>query len=334
MKYFSILDLVPIRQGGTPGEALTRTIELAKHAERWGYHRYWLAEHHNMPGIGSAATSVVIGAVAGATKTMRIGSGGVMLPNHAPLVIAEQFGTLEALYPGRIDLGLGRAPGTDTITSRALRRDLATTSDRFPSDVLELQRFLDEGFPQQGIQAVPGTGSNTPIWLLGSSLFSAQLAAELGMPFGFASHFAPDLLLNAFQIYRETFRPSEQLAQPYAMATIPVIVADTDEEARRLLTSSQQATANLVRGRPAQLPPPVDVSEIERLLTPEERAAVAHRQMYAAVGSPATVRERIANVVKRTQADELMITAMIYDQDARLRSFELAANVLATLTSS
>jgi luciferase family oxidoreductase group 1 len=287
-----------------------------------------------MPGIGSAATSVVIGAVAGATKTMRIGSGGVMLPNHAPLVIAEQFGTLEALYPGRIDLGLGRAPGTDMITSRALRRDLSTTSDRFPSDVLELQRFLDEGFPQHGIQAVPGTGSKTPIWLLGSSLFSAQLAAELGMPFGFASHFAPDLLFEAFQIYRDTFRPSDELAQPYAMATIPAIVADTDEEARRLLTSSQQATANLVRGRPGQLPPPVDVSEIERLLSPEERAAVAHRQMYAAVGSPATVRERIASIIKRTQADELMITAMIYEQDARLRSFELAANVLTVLTIS
>jgi len=334
MKYFSILDLVPIRRGGTPGEALVRTIELARHAEAWGYHRYWLAEHHNMPGIGSAATAVVIAAVAGATTTMRIGSGGVMLPNHAPLVIAEQFGTLEALYPGRIDLGLGRAPGTDMVTSRALRRDLATTSDRFPHDVLELQRFLDEGFPQHGIQAVPGSGANTPIWLLGSSLFSAQLAAELGLPFGFASHFAPDLLFEALQIYRDTFQPSKQLPQPYAMPAIMVIVADTDEEARRLLTSSQQATANLVRGRPDRLPEPVDVARIEELLSPEERAAVAHRQMYAAVGSPVTVRERLAAFLKRTQAEELMITAMIYDQESRLRSFELAADVLSTLTIS
>ncbi|HEY1726874.1 MAG TPA: LLM class flavin-dependent oxidoreductase [Candidatus Baltobacteraceae bacterium] len=331
MKYFSILDLVPIRKGGTPGEALSRTIELAQHAEQWGYHRYWVAEHHNMPGIGSAATSIVIAAVAGATKTMRVGSGGVMLPNHSPLVIAEQFGTLEALYPGRIDLGLGRAPGTDMITSRALRRDLATTSDRFPQDVLELQRFLDDGFPQHGIQAVPGTGANTPIWLLGSSLFSAQLAAELGLPFGFASHFAPDLLFEALQIYRDTFQPSEELEQPCAMPTIPVIVADTDEEARRLLTSSQQSTANLVRGKPGQLPEPVDMSQMEQLLSSEERAAVAHRQMYAAVGSPATVRERIAGFIKRTQADELMITSMIYDQAARLRSFELASEVLKGL---
>ena len=328
MKNFSILDLVPIRKGGTAGEALARTIELAQHAERWGYHRYWVAEHHNMPGIGSAATSVVIGAVAAATRTMRIGSGGVMLPNHSPLVIAEQFGTLEALYPGRIDLGLGRAPGTDMRTSRALRRDLATASDRFPSDVLELQNFLDEGFPQHGIQAVPGSGAKTPIWLLGSSLFSAQLAAELGLPFGFASHFAPDLLFEALQIYRDTFQPSEQLAQPYAMPAIPVIVADTDEEARRLLTSSQQATANLVRGKPGQLPEPVDVAQIEQLLTPDERAAVAHRQMYAAVGSVPTVRQRIAAFIKRAQPDELMITSMIYDQTARLRSFELAAKVL------
>ena len=281
-----------------------------------------------MPGIGSAATSVVISAIAGATSTMRVGSGGVMLPNHAPLVIAEQFGTLEALFPGRIDLGLGRAPGTDMMTARALRRDLATTSDRFPHDVLELQALLDEGFPEHGIRAVPGSRSQVPIWLLGSSLFSAQLAGELGLPFSFASHFAPDLLFEGLDIYRRTFRPSETLQQPYAMPAILAIVADSDAEARFLLTSSQQATANVLRGTPGRLPAPIDVAEIQRRLSPDELAAVAHRQRYAAVGSPATVRDRIAHFVERTQADELMITAMIFDQSARLRSFELAADVL------
>ena len=328
LKYFSILDLVPICEGSSPSEALHRSIELAQQAERWGFHRYWLAEHHNMPGIGSAATSVVISAIAGATSTMRVGSGGVMLPNHAPLVIAEQFGTLEALFPGRIDLGLGRAPGTDMMTARALRRDLATTSDRFPHDVLELQALLDEGFPEHGIQAVPGSRAHVPIWLLGSSLFSAQLAGELGLPFSFASHFAPDLLFEGLDIYRRTFRPSDALQQPYAMPAIMVVVADSDAEARHLLTSSQQATANLLRGTPGRLPPPIDTAEIERRLSPDALAAVAHRQRYAAVGSPATVRERIGRFVERTQADELMITAMIFDQAARLRSFELAAEVL------
>jgi luciferase family oxidoreductase group 1 len=332
MKYFSILDLVPIREDGTPAEALSRTIDLAGHAERWGYHRYWLAEHHNMPGIGSAATSVVISAVAGATSTMRIGSGGIMLPNHSPLVIAEQFGTLDALYPGRIDLGLGRAPGTDMLTARALRRDLATTSERFPSDVLELQALLRDGFPQHGIHAVPGGGSDIPIWLLGSSLFSAHLAAELGLPFGFASHFAPDLLFEALEIYRNEFLPSEQLQAPHAMPTITVIVAETDSEARRLLTSAQQATANLFRGAPQRLPAPIDVSEIPNVIPADALAHVAHRQLYAAVGSPGTVREKIEGFLKRTQADELMITAMIYDQAARLRSFELAAQILAGLS--
>lgn len=319
---------MPICEGGSVTEALKNSVELAQLAERCGYHRYWVAEHHNMPGIGSAATSVVIAAVAGATQTMRVGSGGVMLPNHAPLVIAEQFGTLEALFPGRIDLGLGRAPGTDMRTARALRRDLDTTSDRFPEDVLELQTLLDDGFPQYGVQAVPGGDSRVPIWLLGSSLFSAQLAAALGLPFSFASHFAPDLLMEALAIYRETFKPSKMLKQPYAMPAIMAIVADDDAEARRLLTSSQQATANLLRGAPKRLPPPVDPKEIDTLLTPDELAAVAHRQMYAAVGSPATVRERVEKFTERTKADELMITAMIYQQSARLRSFELAAEVL------
>lgn len=282
-----------------------------------------------MPGIGSAATSVVISAIAGATQKMRVGSGGVMLPNHAPLVIAEQFGTLEALYPGRIDLGLGRAPGTDMMTARALRRDLETTSERFPNDVLELQALLDQGFPEYGVRAVPGSGSHLPLWLLGSSLFSAQLAAELGLPFSFASHFAPDLLLEALEVYRQRFKPSKQLERPYAMPAILVIVADTDLEARRLLTSSQQAVANLFRGKPDRLPKPVE-GDIERILSPEALAHIAHRQMYAAVGSPQTVRDRIARFIERTQADEVMITAMIYEQSAALRSFELAAGVLAS----
>ncbi len=328
MKHFSVLDLVPICEGSSASDALRNSIELAQHAERWGYHRYWLAEHHNMPGIGSAATSVVISAIAGATSAMRVGSGGVMLPNHAPLVIAEQFGTLEALFPGRIDLGLGRAPGTDMMTARALRRDLVTTSDRFPHDVLELQALLDEGFPEHGIQAVPGTHSHVPIWLLGSSLFSAQLAGELGMPFSFASHFAPDLLFEALDVYRRTFRPSQRLQAPYAMPAILVVVAESDAHARHLLTSSQLATANLLRGTPGRLPPPIDAADLERRLSEDELAAVAHRQRYAAVGSPATVRERIVRFVERTRADELMITAMIFDQGARLRSFELAARVL------
>jgi luciferase family oxidoreductase group 1 len=331
MRCFSILDLVPIREGGNPSEAFRESIQLAQHAERWGYCRYWLAEHHNMPGIGSAATAVAIGAVAAATSTIRVGSGGVMLPNHSPLVIAEQFGTLEALFPGRIDLGLGRAPGTDMVTARALRRDLASTSDRFPHDVLELQALLDSGFPQYGIQAVPGTGANTPIWLLGSSLFSAQLAAELGLPFGFASHFAPDMLLDALAVYRELFKPSEQLSQPYAMPGVMTVVADTDEEAHKLLTSSQQSVANLHRGTPSRLPPPVDPSEIPTLLSPQELAHIAHRQRYAAVGSPATVRERLREFIQQTQADEVMITAMIFDLRARLRSFELAAEILSNL---
>jgi len=331
VQYFSILDLVPICEGASAREALQNSIELARHAERWGYHRYWLAEHHNMPGIGSAATSVVISAVAGATSTIRVGSGGVMLPNHAPLVIAEQFGTLEALFPDRIDLGLGRAPGTDMTTARALRRDLETTSEHFPHDVLELKTLLDEGFPHVGVQAVPGSGSRVPIWLLGSSVFSAQLAAELGLPFSFASHFAPDLLFEALDIYRASFRPSEQLDRPYVMPAILAIFADSDEEARRLLTSSQQATANLLRGRPGRLPRPIEPSEIQQLLSPEELSAVAHRQMYAAVGSPQVARERIARFLERTKADELMITAMIFDQHARLRSFELAATMLEGL---
>ncbi len=264
----SVLDLAPIVEGATPREALRNSLDLAQHAERWGYNRFWLAEHHNMIGIASAATAVVIAHVAGGTQTIRVGAGGIMLPNHSPLVIAEQFGTLEALYPGRIDLGLGRAPGTDQLTTRALRRD-PTSADTFPQDVLELQRYLADAQPGQRVRAMPGAGSSVPLWILGSSLFGAQLAAMLGLPYAFASHFAPDALLPALEIYRERFQPSEQLQEPYAMVGANVIVADDDETARRLFTSAQQAFTNILRGRRGQLPPPID--DIEAYWTPPEK---------------------------------------------------------------
>jgi luciferase family oxidoreductase group 1 len=319
----SLLDLAPIVQGGTPAQALQRSLDLAQHAERWGYRRYWLAEHHNMPGIASAATAVVIAHVAEGTKTIRVGSGGVMLPNHAPLVIAEQFGTLEALYPGRIDLGLGRAPGTDPLTARALRRGAADTSDAFPQDVMELQAYFRPAAAGQAVQAVPGAGLRVPIWLLGSSLFSAQLAAALGLPFAFASHFAPDLLGEALRLYRSLFRPSESLERPYAMAAVAVLAADTGPEAVRLFTSLQQSFVNLRRGTPGPLPPPVD--SMDGLWTDMEKAGVDQAFREAIVGSPAAVREGMAAFIKRTGIDELMVTAAIFDHGARLRSFEIAA---------
>src|SRR3954470_24108607 len=269
MPPISVLDLAPIPQGATPAEALRRTLDLAQHAEQWGFHRYWLAEHHNMVGIASAATAVVIGYVAGGTRTIRVGAGGIMLPNHAPLIIAEQFGTLECLYPGRIDLGVGRAPGTDQRTLRALRRD-PTSADTFPQDVLELQALLAAVQPDQAIQAVPGAGSNVPIWILGSSLFGAQLAAMLGLPYAFASHFAPGALMQALQVYRERFQPSAQLDRPYAMVGVNVIDADTDEEARDLFTSAQQSFTNLFRGARGKLQPPID--DIESYWSPHEKA--------------------------------------------------------------
>jgi luciferase family oxidoreductase group 1 len=320
---FSVLDLSPIVQGGTAGQALQRTLELARHAERWGYRRYWLAEHHNMPGIASAATSVVIAHVAGGTSTIRVGSGGVMLPNHAPLVIAEQFGTLESLFPGRIDLGLGRAPGTDPVTARALRRGQGNSADTFPQDVMELQAYFRPAEGRPAVQAVPGAGLAVPIWLLGSSVFSAELAAALGLPFAFASHFAPDHLMAALQVYRRAFRPSEALRQPYAMAAVAVYAAETDAAAARLFTSLQQSFVNLRRGAPTPLPPPVDTMD-GRWSAPEQ-AMVEHAFSEAIVGSPATVKRGIAGFLGRTGADELMITGAIYDQTARLRSFELAA---------
>ncbi|WP_126876196.1 LLM class flavin-dependent oxidoreductase [Paraburkholderia kururiensis] len=320
---FSVLDLAPIATGSTATDALRNTLDLAQHAERWGYRRYWLAEHHNMPGIASAATSVVIGHVAGGTRTIRVGSGGVMLPNHAPLVIAEQFGTLAALYPGRIDLGLGRAPGTDQTTARALRRDLQASADSFPDDVVELQRYFAEPVPGQRIRAVPGAGQDVPLWLLGSSLYSAQLAAALGLPFAFASHFAPDYLLNALRLYRAQFRPSAQLAKPYAMVGVNVFAAETADEARRLFTSLQQQFLNLRRGTPGLLPPPVDTLEATEL----EFAGVAHSLSYSVVGEREDVRAGLASIIEETRADELILTAQIFDHTARLRSFEIAAQV-------
>ena len=331
MAPFSVLDLSPIIQGGTATQALQRSLELAQHAERLGFRRYWLAEHHNMPGIASAATAVVIGHVAGGTSTIRVGSGGIMLPNHAPLVIAEQFGTLNALFPGRIDLGIGRAPGTDQPTARALRRGRPDPVDTFPQDVVELQSYFHPAVAGQIVQAVPGAGQDVPIWLLGSSLYSAQLAAALGLPFAFASHFAPDHLAHALKLYRHDFRPSAALKKPYAMAAIAVYAADTDAEAAHLFTSLQQNFLNLRRGTPGPLPPPVQ--SMEKLWTPVERAGVEHTFSEAVTGSPATVRRGIAAFLERTGVDELMVTAAVYDQAARLRSFELVAQARDALAA-
>ena len=322
---FSILDLSPIAQGATPGEALRRSLDLAQHAERWGYQRYWLAEHHNMTGIASAATSVVIGFVAGGTKTIRVGSGGVMLPNHSPLVIAEQFGTLASLYPDRIDLGLGRAPGTDQATARALRRDPVSSADRFPEDVVELMTYLEPLHAGQRIQAVPGTGTRVPIWLLGSSLFSAQLAAQLGLPFAFASHFAPGDCLEALAIYRRKFTPSRQLKKPHALIGVNIFAADTDDKAKRQFTSVQQAFINLRRGTPGPVPAPID--DITAYANDFELAQIDHALAYSAVGSAETVERELRAILEDAEPDELMITGHFYDHAARLRSFEIAAQV-------
>ncbi|HUF19674.1 MAG TPA: LLM class flavin-dependent oxidoreductase [Burkholderiales bacterium] len=322
---FSILDLSPILQGGTAADALRNTRELAQKADGLGFTRYWLAEHHNMPGIASAATSLGIGHVAAATKNLRVGAGGIMLPNHSPLVIAEQFGTLASLYPGRIDLGLGRAPGTDMATARALRRDVNAAADQFPQDVLELQSYFAEPEPGQTIRAVPGAGLEVPLWILGSSLFGAQLAAMLGLPFAFASHFAPDYMMQALEIYRTRFEPSKQLDRPHAMVGANVLAADTDAEARRQFTSQQQSFINLRRGRPTQVPPPID--DIGTYWSPPEQAMVERALAVSFVGSPATVSQGLAAFIESVKPDELMITAHIHDQSARLRSVELAAGV-------
>src|ERR1700692_368238 len=319
MPAFSVLDLAPVVQGATPADALRNSLDLAQHAERWGYRRYWVAEHHNMIGIASAATAVVIGYIAGNTRTIRVGSGGIMLPNHAPLVIAEQFGTLASLYPGRIDLGLGRAPGTDTRTLRALRREPGNAED-FPEDVLELQALLGPLRPGQAVQAVPGTGLAVPIWILGSSLFGAQLAAMLGLPYAFASHFAPDALLPALDVYRREFKPSAQLARPYAMVTVNVIAADTDAAARRLFTSLQQQFTNMLRRTRGLLPPPIE--DIESYWSPAERAQASSMLRYSFAGSAETVRTALRGCIAQTAADEVMVAAAIFDHAARLHSYE------------
>ncbi|HEX8463413.1 MAG TPA: LLM class flavin-dependent oxidoreductase [Abditibacterium sp.] len=326
---FSLLDLVPITQGSDAGQALKNSLDLARHAETWGYNRFWVAEHHNMPGIAGAATAVVLGHIAGGTSQIRVGSGGIMLPNHAPLVIAEQFGTLESLFPGRIDLGLGRAPGTDQITARALRRD-GNRADSFPQDVVELQNYLAPATPNQRVRAVPGAGTQVPIWLLGSSVYSASLAGTLGLPFAFASHFAPDLLLQALSIYRAHFEPSDFLEKPYAMVAVNVFAADSDAEARRLFTSVEQSFVNLRRGAPGQLPPPLEDPE-NRPWADFEQQNIDHALAFSYVGTPETIQSGLQTILDQTGADELIITGMIYDHAARLRSFELAAQVLKQL---
>ena len=322
---YSILDLSPIPKGASATVALRNTLELAQHAEGLGYKRYWLAEHHNMPGIASAATSVVICHVAGGTRTIRVGSGGIMLPNHSPLVVAEQFGTLASLFPGRIDLGLGRAPGTDMLTARALRRDMEDSAEQFPQDVQELQHYFSESEAGQRIRAVPGTGLDVPIWLLGSSTFSAQLAAMLGLPFAFASHFAPDLMREALDIYRSRFEPSKQMDRPYAMLGANVLAADTDAQARYQFTSQQQSFINLRRGSPGQVPPPID--DIDAYWSPAERAMVERSLAVSFVGTVDTIERGLSSFIDSLKPDELMITAHIFDQAARLRSIELIAQV-------
>ena len=322
----SVLDLSLITEGSTAAEALANTRDLAQHAERWGYQRYWLAEHHNMPGIASAATAVVIGHVAGGTSTIRVGSGGIMLPNHAPLVIAEQFGTLESLYPGRIDLGIGRAPGTDRMTAHALRRTLNGDVDDFPRDVYELQNYFRAPQPGQHVRAVPGAGLNVPVWILGSSLYGAQLAAAFGLPYGFASHFAPGALMQAIHVYRSRFQPSEQLSEPYVMLGFNVFAADTDEEAQYIKSSAQQSILSLRRGQPTRLPPPV--KDYESQLTPPELALLSESHACSVTGAPETVRKGLEAFIEQTEADEIMISSRIYDHAACLRSYEIVAEVM------
>lgn len=331
MHHYSLLDLSPIPEGGTAADALGHTLELARHAEALGFHRYWLAEHHNMPGIASAATAIVIGQVAAATRTMRVGAGGIMLPNHAPLIIAEQFGTLETLFPGRIDLGLGRAPGTDIATARALRRHMES-GDQFPEDVAELLGYLDDAPNDAAIRAIPGEGTHVPIWILGSSLFGAQFAAYMGLPYAFASHFAPQMLEEAMQTYRETFRPSRWLARPYTMMAAGVCAADTDEKARYLRSSQLLAFARLRMGRPGKLPRPV--KDVAAEIPPAVLAQVETAMSCSATGSREMVRRQLSDLVARHQPDELMVTGMIHDPAARLHSFSIAADALKDLSGN
>lgn len=326
---FSVLDLAPITEGSDAAQAFANSLELAQLSERLGYQRFWLAEHHNMPGIASAATAVLIGHVACNTKTIRVGAGGVMLPNHAPLQVAEQFGTLAALYPDRIDLGLGRAPGTDHATAHALRRYFEA-ADMFAQDVVELLHYFEPAQPGQAVRAVPGAGIEVPVWLLGSSLFSARLAAQLGLPFAFASHFAPDAMDMALSSYRREFQPSKRLEQPYAMLALNVVGAESDAQARRLFTTQQQAFVNLRRGKPGLIPPPIE--DIESYWTPLEKSGVEQALACAVVGDENTVRDGIAAFIERHRPDELMITANVFDHAARLRSFEIAAKARDAIT--
>ncbi|MGJ7511098.1 LLM class flavin-dependent oxidoreductase [Variovorax sp. GT1P44] len=331
MTPFSILDLSPITEGGDAAQSFRNSLSLAQHGEKLGYRRYWLAEHHGMPGIASAATAVLLAYIGAGTSTIRIGAGGVMLPNHSPLVIAEQFGTLESLYPGRVDLGLGRAPGSDQRTAQALRRDLQSDADRFPQDVIELMDFMSKE-PRQPVRAVPGMGLEVPVWILGSSTFGAQLAAHLGLPYAFASHFAPQQLMQAIRIYRETFKPSAQLAKPYVMLGFNVFAAETDQEAEFRATSWQQAFVNLRSGRPGRLPPPVE--GYRQRVGPAENALLDSVLSCSAVGSRATVKARLQEFIDQTGADELMITSQVFDHQARLRSYEIVAELTSMVRPS
>jgi len=322
----SVLDLAPIVEGSSAATALAHSLDLARHAETWGYRRYWLAEHHNMDGVASSATAVLVGYIAAGTRHIRVGSGGIMLPNHAPLVVAEQFGTLATLFPGRIDLGLGRAPGTDRQTMQALRRHLAgDDEDGFPQDVLELQAYLSDAAGQHPVRAIPGVGTRVPIWLLGSSLYSAQLAAHLGLPFAFASHFAPELLLQALDLYRRGFRPSAEWSQPHAMVAVNVVAADSDAQAARLFTSMQQRFLGMLRGRRGPLPRPISSAEMQALWSPQEEAGVQRMLAASAVGSPEAVLQQLEAIVQRTGANELIVAGAVHEHAARLRSYELLA---------
>ena len=332
MTTLSVLDLAFVPEGATPGDALRNALDAARHAERLGYRRFWVAEHHNMVGVASAATSVLVGYLAGGTERIRVGAGGIMLPNHSPLQVAEQFGTLESLYPGRIDLGLGRAPGTDQLTARAMRRDLMAAAERFPEDVQELRGLFEEARPGQPIQAVPGAGLHVPLWMLGSSLFGAELAARLGLPYAFASHFAPAALDRALAVYRERFEPSGQLAAPFAMPCINVVVAETDERARHLFTTLQQMFVGMIRGRRGLMPPPIE--DIGTYWSAAERVQVSQMLSCAFVGSPETVRAGLERFLARTGADELMVGTPVFDHAARLRSMELLAEIGVDLGTS
>ena len=329
MPVLSVLDLSPITAGADPRQALNNSLRLAQHTESLGYHRYWVAEHHNMPGIASAATAVVIGHIASGTTTLRVGSGGIMLPNHAPLMVAEQFGTLAALYPNRIDLGLGRAPGTDGVTAHALRRTLHSDPNQFPQDVLELKGYLADAQENQKVLAIPGQGSHVPLYILGSSLFGAQLAAILGLPFAFASHFAPAAMMRAITLYREEFTPSEQLSAPYVMLGYNICAADTEAEAQYLRTSGLRALLNMRQGRPGPLPAPVD--NFETTLTIAEQSILAQSDAAAAVGDAKQIYDQVAEFVEKNQVDELIITAQIFDHDARCKSYSIAYEACANL---